>query len=86
MPDPTIEENEKMATDCEGFCEKFPVLFPQKNITRKMAELSLVLPKFIRSSPGLLYKILALEQGGEGLHNKFNILGTKSLKHYYFTF
>ena len=39
-----------------------------------MAELSLGLPKFIRSSPGLLYKIFTLEQGK---HNKFNIIGTK---------
>ena len=54
LPDPTIEENEKMARECEKFCEIFPVQFPKKNITRKMAELSLVLPKFIRSSPGLL--------------------------------
>ena len=48
-----------------------------------MTELSLVFPKFIRSSPGLLYKILALEQGGEALHNKFNILGTKLFRNYY---
>ena len=71
---PTREENEKGAKECEKWCEIFPVFFPEKNLTRKMVEISLVMPKFIRKQPGLLNTILRLEQEGEHLHQIFNTL------------
>ena len=71
---PTREENEKGAKESEKWCEIFPVFFPEKNLTRKMVEISLVMPKFIRKQPGLLNTILRLEQEGEHLHQIFNTL------------
>ena len=63
---PSVEENERMAKECEKFCILFPVMFPERNLTRKMVELSLVMPKIIRrEKPGIINKILRLEQEGE---------------------
>ena len=45
---PTPQENESLARECEKWCEVFPVLFPKRSLTRKMIEMSLVMPKFIR--------------------------------------
>ena len=50
----------------------FPKMFPQRNLTRKMAEYSLVLPRFIREKGSLMNKILRLEQEGERLHAVLN--------------
>ena len=71
---PSPEENEEGATECEYFCEIFPVLFPTRNLTKKI---SLVLPTFIRNEPGMLNKILRLEQEGEHLHSLMNRAETK---------
>ena len=52
----------------------FPKMFPKRNLTRKMAEYSLVLPRFIREKGALVNKILCLEQEGERLHAVLNAL------------
>ena len=58
--------------------ETYPVLFPTRSLTRKMMELSLVFPKFVRHDvPGMINKILRLEQEGESIHAKMNRLETK---------
>ena len=43
--DPSDEEIEEGAKDCESFCNIFPPLFPNRNLTPKMYILSCVLPK-----------------------------------------
>ena len=53
------------------------LLYAEKNLTRKMVEYSLVLPKFIRERGSLVNKILRLEQEGEHLHAILNSLETK---------
>ena len=50
--------------------------------TRKMAEWSLVFPKFIRERKGLVNLILRLKQEGEHLHQLFNAL-ERQLKNIY---
>ena len=75
---PTSEENEALAKECEKWCQVFPVLFPTRSLTRKMVELSLVMPKFVREEePGMINKILRLEQEGEAIHAKMNRLEAK---------
>ena len=75
---PSSEENEALAVECEKWCKVFPVLFPTRSLTRKMAELSLVMPKFVREEePGMINKILRLEQEGESIHAKMNRLEAK---------
>ena len=72
---PTKEENEEMAKQCENFCKIFPVMFPERSLTRKMIELSLVMPTIIRRErPGMINKILRLEQEGEHIHAVINRL------------
>ena len=44
------------------------------NLTRKMVEFSLVLPKFLREKKGLINKILRLEQEGQHLHQILNAI------------
>ena len=68
----TIEELETGAMNCELFCERFSVLFPSQNITRKMHVLSCVLPRYVRE--GNVYKYLKILQKGENLHAVFNQL------------
>ena len=72
--EPTDIECEIAAKVCENFCKIFPVIFPKRNLTRKMVEWSFVMPKFIREKKGLMNKILRLEQEGEHLHQMFNAL------------
>ena len=79
---PTPEECEAAATECEKWCELYPVFFPHENLTRKMVEWSLVLPRFIRERRGLINLILRLEQEGEHLHQLFNTK-ERSLKSVY---
>ena len=74
---PTPEENEEGSKTCEEFCNIFPVMFPERTLTRKMVEMSMVMPRFIRADPGLLYKILCLEQRGVSLHATMNKLERK---------
>ena len=68
---PTKEEDEEMAKQCENFCK----IFPERSLTRKMIELSLVMPTIIRRErPGMINKILRLEQEGEHIHAVINRL------------
>ena len=46
--DPSPEQIELGAQECEMWCKKLPQFFPTKNLTRKMVEVSFVLPRFIR--------------------------------------
>ena len=46
--DPTDAECESAAQVCEEWCELYPVFFPNKNLTRKMVEWSIVMPKYKR--------------------------------------
>ena len=55
------------------FATQSPVLFPDKNITRKMHVLSFVAQKQIRTQ-NLVYKMLKVEQIGEYVHSKVNEL------------
>ena len=69
---PTKEQVENAAKECEKFCILFPQYFPQKSLTPKMVELSLVIPTFLRTRPILMNHMFRLEQEGEHLHNKMN--------------
>ena len=73
IPNPTTDQNEKTAAYCEMFTKRFPVLFPGKNITRKMHVLSFVAPHQIRTQ-NLVYKMLKIEQMGEYVHCQINEL------------
>ena len=54
---------------CYKFGQKFPIFFPQRNITRKIHELVFNVPRFIR-----LYKTIGMlsEQQGESKHASIN--------------
>ena len=68
----TDEDLENCAKICEDWCKNFPKFFPEKNLTRKMIEYSLVLPRFLREKKNLMNTLLRLEQEGEHLHQLFN--------------
>ena len=63
--DPTDEECEQAAQVCEEWCKMYPVYFPKRNLTRKMVEWSIVMPRFIREKKGFMNTVLRLEQEGE---------------------
>ena len=63
----------KTAEICQSYTKRFPILFPEYSITRKMHVLSIVAPKQIREQK-LVYKILKLVEAGENLHCKLNKL------------
>ena len=65
--------HQKTAKICQSYTKRFPILFPEHSITRKMHVLSIVAPKQIREQ-GLVYKILKLVESGENLHCKLNKL------------
>ena len=69
---PTREQIEYGAQQCEMFCQLFPVYFPEKNLTPKMVDLSLVIPTFIRTKPIVMNHMFRLEQEREHLHNTLN--------------
>ena len=70
---PTKEQTEWGAKVCEQYCEEFPFLFPETNMTPKMNILSCVLPKQIREQ-GLVHIMLKVEQEGERLNKQLNEL------------
>ena len=55
----------------------YPVFFPNKNLTRKMVEWSVVVSRLIREKKGLLNAIFRLEQEGEHAHQILNSLETR---------
>ena len=75
--DPTDEECEVAAQVCEEWCQLYPVYFPRRNLTRKMVEWSIVMPRFIREKKGFMNTVLRLEQEGEHLHQVLNSLETR---------
>ena len=74
LREPTDDQCEEAAVVCEEFCKLYPVFFPHKNLTRKMTEWSLVLPRFIREKKGMCNRMMRLEQEGEHLHKELNSL------------
>ena len=47
---PTIEQTEEAAQLCEEYLEIFPVLHPDKDLTRKQFVLGIILPIFIHTA------------------------------------
>ena len=87
--EPTDAECESAAQVCEEWCQVYPVFFPNKNLTRKMVEWSIMMPKFIREKKGFMNTMLRLEQEGEHLHqilnsleNRFKSVYNKSERYY----
>ena len=75
--DPSDIEIEEGAKSFESFGEIFPMEFKEENLTRKMVDLKLVMPKQIREQK-IVNKMLCLEQEGEHIHQIFNSLGETS--------
>ena len=65
----TFDEIEKLNDLCINFGNRFPVLFPNRNLTRKMHELIFTVPRFVRK-----FKTLGKlsEEEGESLHAAVN--------------
>ena len=59
--DSTDDEIENLAKECEYFLENLPKSFPLMNIRRKMFDLGMILPIFIR----MMFKFLSAEERGE---------------------
>ena len=59
---------------CQEWCRQLPVLFPDRNITRKGHVLSVHVPQYLVKFPNYLWKFYALEQRGESLHARCNRL------------
>ena len=57
---------------CEEWSKQLPVLFPERNITRKGHVLSVHVPEYLTENPKLFHKFFKLEQRGEALHAKVN--------------
>ena len=74
---PSDEECETAAQACEQWCKIYPVFFPNRNLTRKMVEWSIVMPRFIREKNGLMNAMFRLEQEGEHAHQILNSLETR---------
>ena len=58
----------------QGHLKMYPIFFLNNNLTTKMANYSLVLPKFIREKKGLVNTMFRLEQEGEHIHQVLNQL------------
>ena len=65
----TKNEVETLIKKCYTFGERFPVVFPERNLTRKIHELVFSVPKFVNS-----FKTLGKlsEEEGESLHSSVN--------------
>ena len=63
----TSEEKFFASENLKKFTNRFPILFPNQNITRKMHILSFVLPNLVENdkSDNLCHKYLKVEQAGE---------------------
>ena len=71
-----ILDKEEAAINSASFTKKYPVYFEDGSITHKMHLIGFVIPKVIRNdkSDNIMYKILKVEQAGEKLHQKWNML------------
>ena len=74
---PSDEECETAAQVCEQWCKMYPVFFPNRNLTRRMVEWSIVMPRFVREKKGLMNAMFRLEQEGEHAHQILNSLETR---------
>ena len=79
--EPTDEQCNAAASVCEEWCKIYPVFFPDKNLTRKMTEWSLVLPWFIREKKELCNKMLRLEQAGRNFTGSLMELSAQKNKY-----
>ena len=59
---------------CQEWSKQLPLLFPERNITRKGHVLSIHVPEFLLKYPNLYYMFYKLEQRGEAIHALFNKL------------
>ena len=66
---------------CEEWSKQLPVLFPERNITRKGHVLSFHVPEFLKVYPNLYYRFFKLEQRGEALHAKVNKMERTRFSH-----
>ena len=62
---------------CFQWCKLYPVYFPNRNMTRKMVEWSIVMPRYSREKKVFMKTVLRLEQEGEHLHQVLNSLETR---------
>ena len=62
--DPTDGECEEAAQVCKEWCQVYTVYIPNRNLTRKIVEWSIVMPRFIREKKGFMNIVLRLEQEG----------------------
>ena len=72
----TPEEKIEAADNCSQFTKKFPVMFPNSNITRKMHLFGFFIAKAIKNdkTDNICYKFLKVEQAGERVHQRWNLL------------
>ena len=82
---PEVSSVEKFfaAENLKKFTCRFPILFPNQNITRKMHILSFVLPNLIENdtSDNMTHKYLKVEQAGERFY--FYILQASQYLEYF---
>ena len=71
------DEELKTATDwCEAWAKRLPVLFPNRNLTRKGHTLSIHLPETLAETRSY-YLFYKAEQTGEAVHARFNKLNMR---------
>lgn len=67
------EDLEELVNHCEAWSKKLPVLFPDRNITRKGHTLSFHVPQYLKKYR-TFYRYYKLEQAGESIHATMNKL------------
>ena len=67
------DELDEAIKSCQAWAERLPVLFPDKNLTRKGHSLSVHIPETLRSCR-TYYMFYKAEQTGEAVHAAFNRL------------
>jgi hypothetical protein len=70
------EDLDEIIGFCESWSKRLPILFPERNITRKGHVLSFHIPEYLRKYR-TYYQYYKLEQAGESIHAKFNKLMTR---------
>jgi hypothetical protein len=67
------EDLEEVISFCTSWSKRLPILFPERNITRKGHVLSFHIPEYLKKYR-TYYQYYALEQAGESIHAKMNKL------------
>ena len=67
------DELDEAIKSCQAWAERLPILFPDKNLTRKGHSLSVHIPETLRSCR-TYYMFHKAEQTGEAMHAEFNRL------------